>query len=91
MKMVVMAYDPDAKDAHHAFNGQDLPSSVIEDVRKAISILHEKNIVFGDLRRPNVLVKRVIKSGGDGGGTWCAKLCDFDWTGKEGQGRYSPG
>ena len=89
MKMVVMAYDPDTEDAHRAFNGQDLPSSVIEDVRKAISTLHEKNIVFGDLRRPNVLVKRV-QSEDDGGGTWRAKLCDFDWTDKEGLGRYSP-
>jgi hypothetical protein len=90
MKMVAMAYDPDTTDAHHAFNGQDLPSSVIEDVRKAISILHEQNIVFGDLRRPNVLVKEVFKSEGDAGGTWRAKLCDFDWAGKEGLGRYSP-
>ena len=86
MKMVIMAYDSDATNAHYAFKGQDLPPSVVEDVQKAIFTLHEKDIVFGDLRRPNILVKKRE----DGGGTWRAQLCDFDRAGKDGQGRYSP-
>ena len=48
-------------------------------VEKAIKILHEKDMVFGDLRLPNILV------GGDS-----AMLIDFDWCGKAGQDHYPP-
>ena len=62
-----------------------LPSSTLltvekyNHVEKAVKILHEKDIVFGDLRLPNILV------GGDS-----AMLIDFDWCGKAGQDRYPP-
>ena len=48
-------------------------------VEKAIGILHEEEIVFGDLRPPNVLV-----------GDASAMLIDFDWCGKAGQDCYPP-
>ena len=48
-------------------------------VKKAIKILHSSNMVFGDLRPPNILV---------GGNT--AMLIDFDWCGEAGKGRYPP-
>ncbi|OSD00569.1 hypothetical protein PYCCODRAFT_1509747 [Trametes coccinea BRFM310] len=47
-------------------------------VREAIALLHERNLVFGDLREPNVLL---IKGGG-------VMLIDFDRCGQEGTARY---
>jgi tRNA A-37 threonylcarbamoyl transferase component Bud32 len=41
-------------------------------VVKAIGVLHDNNLVFGDLRSPNVLD---LKSG--------AMLIDFDWCGED--------
>ena len=48
----------------------------IASLRSAITTLHEHGLVFGDLRRPNVLLMgdRVV-------------LVDFDWCGKEGEAR----
>ncbi|PKC57638.1 hypothetical protein RhiirA1_352806 [Rhizophagus irregularis] len=50
--------------------------SIIEDVKKAIDLLHEKDFVFGDLRAPNVLI--VDTNDGQR-----AVLVDFDWCGKD--------
>ena len=49
----------------------------IASLRSAITTLHEHGLVFGDLRKPNVLLV------GDG-----VVLVDFDWCGKEGEARY---
>ncbi|KAF5316482.1 hypothetical protein D9619_006108 [Psilocybe cf. subviscida] len=50
-------------------------------VKKAVAIGHEAGFVFGDIRRPNVLVGKA-----DGQ----VKLIDFDWAGKEGEAQYPP-
>ncbi|KAJ2994153.1 hypothetical protein NUW54_g7601 [Trametes sanguinea] len=47
-------------------------------LREAIALLHEHNLVFGDLREPNVLL---VKGGG-------LMLVDFDWCGQEGAAKY---
>ena len=49
----------------------------IASLRSAITTLHKHGLVFGDLRRPNVLLHgdRVM-------------LIDFDWCGKEGEATY---
>ncbi|KAI0714115.1 hypothetical protein C8Q72DRAFT_206479 [Fomitopsis betulina] len=49
----------------------------VASLRSAITTLHKHGLVFGDLRKPNVLlmVDRVV-------------LIDFDWCGKEGEARY---
>ena len=49
----------------------------VDSLRSAVKMLHENGLVFGDLRRPNVLVvgDRVV-------------LVDFDWCGKAGEARY---
>ncbi|KAI0055196.1 hypothetical protein BV25DRAFT_1843129 [Artomyces pyxidatus] len=60
-----------------------LASAVRADVRRALALLHAAGLVFGDLRRPNVMV--VSTDGRDG-----AMLVDFDWAGREGQARYPP-
>ena len=56
-----------------------LPAIISEQVSKAVGLLHEHNIVFGDLRDPNILYDeskgRVV-------------LVDFDWSGRDGESRY---
>jgi hypothetical protein len=54
-QMVVMEY-LSGSPAHELFWKGPLPSSVFKDVRTAIDALHERNVVFGDLRRPNIMV-----------------------------------
>ncbi|ETW76127.1 hypothetical protein HETIRDRAFT_455690 [Heterobasidion irregulare TC 32-1] len=57
------------------------------DVKKAVDLLHSSNLVFGDLRRPNIMVVRRPGTGDsleyDGG-----MLIDFDWAGPVGQTKY---
>ena len=48
-------------------------------VKDAIDIVHSNQLVFGDLRRSNILV-----------GNDTAMLVDFDWCGKSGIARYPP-
>lgn len=48
-----------------------------KDVCKAIELLHEEDLVFGDLRLPNVIATRES-----------AMLIDFDWSGKADQVVY---
>jgi len=49
----------------------------IESLRRAVKTLHDEKLVFGDLRRPNILITK------DG-----LRLVDFDWSGKQGIVRY---
>ena len=51
--------------------------TIIASVKKAIELLHAENLVFGDLRTPNILV-----DGDD------VKLVDYDWCGVHGVDRY---
>jgi len=56
-----------------------VPAIVLEDVSRAVRILHEKDIVFGDLRDPNILyLESKIH----------AMLVDFDGCGQDGKDRY---
>jgi len=48
-------------------------------IKTALDILHANHMVFGDLRRPNVLA-----------GKDTAMLIDFDWCGEAGKDRYPP-
>lgn len=67
-----------------SLGGTRLPRSVFDDIKKAVDLLHSHNLVFGDLREPNVMVLQ--DSAGDviGG----AMLIDFDLCGKHDKGRY---
>ena len=47
------------------------------EVKTAVMLLHSMNLVFGDLRLPNILLK-------DGK----VMIIDFDWCGKAGDARY---
>jgi serine/threonine protein kinase len=56
-----------------------VPAIVSQKVEEAVRLLHEEDIVFGDLRDPNILYDA---SKGH------AFLVDFDWPGKDGESRY---
>ena len=49
------------------------------EIRRALDLLHNAGLVFGDLRSPNIMVK--ITTGE-------VKLIDFNWAGVEGQVTY---
>ena len=54
-------------------------------LKRALDLLHDKGLVFGDLRPPNVMVTKAHE----------VKLIDFNWAGEKGQAKYpyliSPG
>ena len=82
MHMTVMEYVP-AKSLH--FVSRPLSTSALEainrDVSKALELLHEQELVHGDLREANVLYLP--------GGGGRALLVDFDGVGRDGDDRYS--
>lgn len=100
LTMVVMDR-VDGRNAHSRFlrfDSQDPYSSslgvensswdaVKADVKKAVDLLHAADLVFGDLRRPNILV---IQRPRTGDASYCegGMLVDFDWAGPAGQARY---
>ncbi|TFK45587.1 hypothetical protein OE88DRAFT_1669092 [Heliocybe sulcata] len=59
-------------------SGRKLPRSVYADIERAVVLLREHNLVFGDLRLPNIMVRP------DGSGA----LVDFDWADEDERGRY---
>lgn len=56
------------------------PAIILEKVEKALNLLHEQDIVLGDLQGPNILVASMDR----------VFLVDFDWAGKDGKARYPP-
>jgi RIO-like serine/threonine protein kinase len=56
-----------------------VPAIVLNNTKDAVHILHAENIVFGDLRDPNILYLTSKAR---------AMLVDFDWCGKDGEARY---
>ena len=65
--------------------GELLPYDIYKDVQDAIALLHSNNLVFGDLRTPNIMVVPG-ESGSDARSR--GMLIDFDWVGTHGIGRY---
>lgn len=51
---------------------------VCREVRRALDLLHTTNLVFGDLRPPNIMITNTKE----------VKLIDFDWAGDLGQAQY---
>jgi hypothetical protein len=84
----------DGPDAGQAFTG-NLPPTVLEDIHNALKKLHEAGLVFGDMRRPNIML---VKSRGVydeeedayGEDEWHGQLIDFNWSGPVGKARYPP-
>ena len=75
MHMVIMDY---VNSASLFYKNVRNAGTIYSDVNKAIGLLHERDLVFGDLRLQNILPK---PSRG-------AMLIDFDWVGKHGVDRY---
>ncbi|TFK23836.1 hypothetical protein FA15DRAFT_593483, partial [Coprinopsis marcescibilis] len=87
LTMAVMEY-VDSQDAHSAFWGRAIPEQVVDDVKRALELLHQQNLVFGDLRIPNNLVSKVDSEGDVG--RWVTRLVDFSWAGRDDVDRYPP-
>ncbi|KAF8633626.1 hypothetical protein AX17_004418 [Amanita inopinata Kibby_2008] len=54
--------------------------AVQTQIQRAVDLLHERNLVFGDLRAANIMIGKTDK----------VKLIDFDWVGVHGQAQYPP-
>ncbi|PCH39200.1 hypothetical protein WOLCODRAFT_167848 [Wolfiporia cocos MD-104 SS10] len=61
---------------------ESLSPDVLTDIERAVNLLHTNDLVFGDLRQPNVMV--VKREDGKHG----VMLIDFDWCGEHGEARY---
>jgi hypothetical protein len=62
-----------------------LPYDIYKDIQDAVALLDSKDLVFGDLRTPNIMIVPG-RSSSDAG---CrGMLIDFDWVGTDGIGRY---
>lgn len=82
-KMVVMD-DANGEPASVALQSlKVLPSTVMDDLKSALHILHANDLVYGDLRLPNIIVRQE-------GSQWRASLIDFDWSGAAGAVCYPP-
>ncbi|KAJ2912741.1 hypothetical protein MD484_g7677, partial [Candolleomyces efflorescens] len=82
--MIVMDYIPEAKPVWKLLDeGASLPPIILDKVESAVSLLHDRNIVFGDLRDGNILYYR------DDVGEDRVILVDFDWAGVDNVDRYS--
>lgn len=58
-------------------------NDILKNIQEAIDTLHINDIVFGDLRSSNIMVKKV-------NGKLQAMLIDFDWAGIHQKDRYTP-
>jgi hypothetical protein len=78
----------EGRDAHQEFKRRDLPPTVLEDIQLALKTLHDAGLVFGDVRRPNIMVAKAQNQHGND--EWHAQLVDFDWSGPVGTVTYPP-
>lgn len=79
--MVVMEYidgDTLASALAKSTMNEDMIKTVQSELKRALTLLHNKELVFGDLRLPNVMITKEKK----------VKLIDFDWAGEVGQVEY---
>ncbi|KAF4564449.1 hypothetical protein EYR36_002383 [Pleurotus pulmonarius] len=81
LSMVVMEYLEDGvllwRICKDPSKRKRVPGMVLEDVKRALDLLHLNGLVFGDLRDANVVWSKDR-----------AFLVDFDWVGKEGVDLY---
>jgi hypothetical protein len=91
LSMIVMDYFP-GKTLSSVFGSMEVCDETYKGVKKALDVLHEAGFVYGDLRRPNVLVQgdntHVFGEGLQSGTKLKVVLIDFDWADKVGIARY---
>ncbi|KAG7442084.1 uncharacterized protein BT62DRAFT_922901 [Guyanagaster necrorhizus] len=83
LQMVVMEYIQD-QTLVGAYSGRRLP----EDIKKAIKgldALHNQDLVYGDLRRQNIMIADATGEENRGDRV---RFIDFDWAGKAGDVKY---
>ncbi|KAH9000157.1 hypothetical protein EDB92DRAFT_470325 [Lactarius akahatsu] len=76
--MVVMEDIDGGQTAYEKYGNDRLDQPIFDRVAEAIGVLHGRNIVFGDLRYPNIMITK------DEG----VRLIDFDWCGEHGKDTY---
>lgn len=77
--MVVMEYiDGSTLAAAKCDMDEETKERVRSQVKRALEILHDCGLVFGDLRFPNIIITKEGK----------VRLIDFNWAGEEGQAKY---
>ncbi|KAH9039480.1 hypothetical protein EDB83DRAFT_2228374 [Lactarius deliciosus] len=80
--VVIMKFITGQNAHYHRFKDSKLlPPDILDDVKSAVRVLHDAGIVFGDLRRPNIVIDTT-------GERDRALLVDFEWAGQDGQARY---
>ncbi|KAF8123602.1 hypothetical protein EV363DRAFT_1356234 [Boletus edulis] len=93
--MVVMDFI-DGLDAHSQFGKSELPGEVVKQLQEALTTLHEQNLVHGDVRRSNILVKKPSTTSPESKAImdvdmpWHAYLMDFELAGEAKKDRYTP-
>ncbi|KAH9072282.1 hypothetical protein EDB83DRAFT_211792 [Lactarius deliciosus] len=76
--MVVMEDIDGGETAYQKYGNCQLDQPIFDQVAEAIGVLHGKNIVFGDLRYPNIMITKDQR----------VRLVDFDWCGEHGKDTY---
>ena len=76
LNMVVMEYI-NGRTTYELYGYNSLPAPIFGQIEAALQKLHDENIVFGDLRLPNLMVRneRVL-------------FIDFDWCGEHDMDKY---
>ncbi|KAH9066534.1 hypothetical protein EDB87DRAFT_1553341, partial [Lactarius vividus] len=75
--MIVMEYIA-GKTAYQQYGDRRLDQRIFDQVEGALGILHGRNIVFGDLRYPNIMITDDQR----------VRLIDFDWCGEHEKDTY---
>ena len=83
LRMIVMEYVDGASMAGITEIEPGSYKDIYEDIKSAVDQLHAIDIVFADLREPNILVVKVAEK-------HRAMLIDFDWCGMHLVDRYPP-
>lgn len=74
LRMVVMEYI----DGETLDKAKRIPPATRYRIRHALDVLHNRGYVFGDLRKPNIMITKNEE----------VKLIDFDWAGLHMESRY---
>jgi hypothetical protein len=83
-RMIVMDHIPDALRLDQFHGTRSDGQRVATCIQRAVDLLHRHELVFGDLRLANVLIRSQNQP-------LRAYLVDFDWSGKAGEARYPVG
>lgn len=84
LQMVVMEYIQGQTLAY----GELLPRDVKNAVEKGLGELHSRGIVYGDLRRQNIMIADAAGQDNEENIGNRVRFIDFDWAGKVGEVRY---